>query len=119
MFPNKMFYDQQLSDAPVVSGISYDQHFLDGKMYASYSFINISKGIEQSNKDHSLMNKIEVAVISQIIGSLKKGNFLFLPLLCHWMLFVKIYNDSNTRKIKFYMINSFFVCRVCEDQEES
>ncbi|WVY90100.1 hypothetical protein V8G54_035614 [Vigna mungo] len=72
MFPNKEFYDQQLTDAPLVRGLSYDKSFLDGKMYASYSFINISKGKEQSNTDHSLMNKIEVAAISEIIGNLKK-----------------------------------------------
>ncbi|RDX62226.1 putative helicase MAGATAMA 3, partial [Mucuna pruriens] len=72
MFPSKEFYDGQLSDAPTVRETSYDKRFLDGKMYASYSFINISKGREQSNLDHSLMNKIEVAAISHIIGSLKK-----------------------------------------------
>jgi len=83
MFPNKEFYNQQLSDAPVVKAKRYAKRFLDGKMYSSYSFINISKGVEQSNHDYSLLNKIEVAVISQIIGSLKKGYFLFLLLLCH------------------------------------
>ncbi|ESW13973.1 hypothetical protein PHAVU_008G242100 [Phaseolus vulgaris] len=72
MFPNKEFYNQQLSDAPVVKAKRYAKRFLDGKMYSSYSFINISKGVEQSNHDYSLLNKIEVAVISQIIGSLKK-----------------------------------------------
>ncbi|KAK7372271.1 hypothetical protein VNO80_05646 [Phaseolus coccineus] len=72
MFPSKEFYNQQLSDAPVVRGRSYRKRFLDGKMYASYSFINISRGEEQSNHDYSMINKIEVAVISQIIGSLKK-----------------------------------------------
>ncbi|CAJ1970809.1 unnamed protein product [Sphenostylis stenocarpa] len=72
MFPSKEFYDQQLSDAPIVTGKSYDKRFLDGKIYTSYSFINISKGKEQPNQDYSLMNKIEVAAISHIIGSLKK-----------------------------------------------
>ncbi|XP_020234153.1 helicase sen1 [Cajanus cajan] len=75
MFPSKEFYDQQLSDAPTVRETSYDRRFLDGKMYSSYSFINIPKGKEQSNHDHSLMNKIEVAAISEIIGCLKKEFF--------------------------------------------
>ncbi|BAT85243.1 hypothetical protein VIGAN_04276900 [Vigna angularis var. angularis] len=60
----------------IVRGVSYDKSYLDGKMYASYSFINISKGKEQSNSGHSLINKIEVAAISEIIRNLKKGYFI-------------------------------------------
>jgi senataxin len=73
MFPSKEFYDNQLSDAQIVTEISYNKRFLEGTMYGSYSFINISKGKEQSNHDHSLKNVIEAAAISEIIGRLKKG----------------------------------------------
>ncbi|KAL2317323.1 hypothetical protein Fmac_031199 [Flemingia macrophylla] len=72
MFPSREFYDQKLSDALPVREKSYDKRFLDGKLYTSYSFINISKGKEQSNHNHSLMNKIEVAAIYEIIGRLRK-----------------------------------------------
>ncbi|KAK2376777.1 P-loop containing nucleoside triphosphate hydrolase superfamily protein [Trifolium repens] len=72
MFPSKEFYDNQLSDAQIVTEISYNKCFLEGTMYGSYSFINISKGKEQSNHDHSLKNVIEAAAISEIIGRLKK-----------------------------------------------
>ncbi|PNX85125.1 DNA-binding protein smubp-2, partial [Trifolium pratense] len=43
MFPCKEFYDNQLSDAQIVTKISYNKRFLEGTMYGSYSFINISK----------------------------------------------------------------------------
>ncbi|CAJ2652910.1 unnamed protein product [Trifolium pratense] len=72
MFPSKEFYDNQLSDAQIVTEISYSKRFLEGTMYGSYSFINISKGKEQSNHDHSLKNVIEAAAISEIIGRLNK-----------------------------------------------
>ncbi|KAL5102073.1 hypothetical protein RYX36_006400 [Vicia faba] len=72
MFPSKEFYDKQLSDAEIVRETSYNKRFLEGKMYGSYSFINISKGKEQFNHDHSLKNVIEAAAISEIIGRLKK-----------------------------------------------
>ncbi|XP_061348075.1 helicase sen1-like [Gastrolobium bilobum] len=72
IFPSKEFYGEQLSDAPIVREISYNKRFLDGKMYASYSFINISKGKEQLNHENSLKNMVEAAAISQIIGSIRK-----------------------------------------------
>ncbi|KAK7300604.1 hypothetical protein RJT34_11452 [Clitoria ternatea] len=71
-FPSKEFYGQKLSDASFVREINYNKRFLEGKMYTSYSFINISKGREQSNHENSLFNKIEVAAISEIIARLKK-----------------------------------------------
>ncbi|XP_061360505.1 helicase sen1-like [Gastrolobium bilobum] len=71
LFPNKEFYEEQLSDALIVREMNYNRRFLEGKMYASYSFINIAKGKEQSGRGHSLKNMVEVAAISEIIGSLK------------------------------------------------
>ncbi|AES99089.2 P-loop nucleoside triphosphate hydrolase superfamily protein [Medicago truncatula] len=72
MFPCKEFYDEQISDAPVVKDASYKKSFLEGEMYASYSFINIAKGKEKSGRGHSLKNMVEVAVISEMINNLKK-----------------------------------------------
>jgi len=78
LFPNKEFYEEQLVDAPIVREMSYNRCFLEGKMYASYSFINIAKGKEQRGRGHSSKNMVEAAVISKIIGSLKEGKCLFL-----------------------------------------
>jgi len=73
IFPSKEFYNKKLSDSQMVREISYNKRFLGGKMYGSYSFINISKGKEQCNHDHSLKNVIEAAAISEIIGRIQKG----------------------------------------------
>ncbi|KAL4364782.1 hypothetical protein AHAS_Ahas07G0040500 [Arachis hypogaea] len=71
-FPSEEFYNKQLADASIVKSTSYNKQFLKGKMYGSYSFINISRGKEQSNHDHSLKNIAEAAAVSQIIQSLRK-----------------------------------------------
>ncbi|KAG4923486.1 Regulator of nonsense transcripts 1 [Glycine soja] len=44
VFPNKEFYEKQISDALFVREMSYNRRSLEGKMYDSYSFINIAKG---------------------------------------------------------------------------
>ena len=75
LFPNKEFYDGKLSDAPNVREMSYNKCFLEGNMYGSYSFINITKGKEQQGRGHSLKNMVEAAAISEIIGRLNKGSF--------------------------------------------
>ncbi|XP_003616118.3 helicase sen1 [Medicago truncatula] len=72
IFPSREFYNKKLSDSQIVREISYNKRFLGGKMYGSYSFINISKGKEQCNHDHSLKNVIEAAAISEIIGRIQK-----------------------------------------------
>jgi senataxin len=83
LFPNKEFYDGKLFDASVVREESYNKRFLQGEMYSSYSFINIAKGKEQIEHRKSLKNMVEVAVISEIIKSLNKGQILFsFKLLC-------------------------------------
>jgi senataxin len=83
LFPRKEFYDEKLSDAPIVRKKSYNKLFLEGKMYSSYSFINITKGKEKLGDGQSMKNMVEVAVISEIIKSLNKGQILFsFKLLC-------------------------------------
>ncbi|XP_047170098.1 probable helicase MAGATAMA 3 isoform X2 [Vigna umbellata] len=72
LFPNKEFYEEQLSDAPFVREIDYNRRFLEGKMYASYSFINIAKGKEQKpGRGHGWKNMAEAAVVCKIIESLE------------------------------------------------
>ncbi|CAI8597130.1 unnamed protein product [Vicia faba] len=72
LFPNKEFYDKQLVDAPIVREMGYNRCFLEGKMYASFSFINIAKGKEQRGRGHSSKNIVEAAAISKIIGNLEE-----------------------------------------------
>ena len=68
-----MFYENQILDGPNVKQRSYERHFLEGKMYGSYSFINVAHGREEFDNSHSLRNMIEVAVASEIVASLFKG----------------------------------------------
>jgi hypothetical protein len=44
----------------IVRKEKYNKHFLQGKMYASYSFINIAKGKKQSGRENSLKNMVEL-----------------------------------------------------------
>jgi senataxin len=78
LFPCKEFYEEKLSDASIVMEESYNKSFLEGEMYASYSFINIAEGKEKFGRGYSLKNMVEVAVISEIIQSLNRGYFFFL-----------------------------------------
>jgi senataxin len=73
LFPNKEFYEEKLVDAPIVTEMNYNRCFLKGKLYGSYSFINIAKGKEQRGRGHSSKNIVEAAVISTVIESLKEG----------------------------------------------
>ncbi|XP_028199642.1 probable helicase MAGATAMA 3 [Glycine soja] len=73
LFPFSEFYDEKISDGPNVLERSYNERFLEGEMYGSYSFINVSKGKEQFGRGgYSSKNMVEAAVISEIIRSLKK-----------------------------------------------
>ncbi|CAJ1960717.1 unnamed protein product [Sphenostylis stenocarpa] len=72
LFPNKEFYEEQLSDAPFVREMRYNRRFLEGKMYASYSFINIAKGKEKKpGRGHGWKNMAEAAAVCKIIESLE------------------------------------------------
>ncbi|XP_028800617.1 probable helicase MAGATAMA 3 isoform X3 [Neltuma alba] len=71
-FPNREFYEGQLINGVNVSDSSYSERFLEGKMFGSYSFINIAQGKEQFGHGHSLKNMVEVAAISEIIKGLHK-----------------------------------------------
>ncbi|XP_048427446.1 uncharacterized protein LOC125471252 isoform X2 [Pyrus x bretschneideri] len=75
LFPKMEFYDNQILDGPNVSEVSYNKCFLDGKMYGSYSFINIANGKEEFDRGHSLKNVAEVAVVYEIVSSLYKGYY--------------------------------------------
>ncbi|ONK71148.1 uncharacterized protein A4U43_C04F5290 [Asparagus officinalis] len=61
-FPNSNFYDKKISDGPNVMCDSYEQKYLAGSMYGSYSFKNIQSGKESRDSNgRSLKNMIEVS----------------------------------------------------------
>lgn len=72
-FPNMEFYDGKISDAAIVKESVYQKRFLQGNMFASFSFINVGLGKEEFGDGHSPKNVVEVAVISDIISKLSKG----------------------------------------------
>ncbi|XP_062022614.1 uncharacterized protein LOC133738941 [Rosa rugosa] len=72
LFPKKEFYNNQILDGPNVNERSYEKCFLEGKMFGSYSFINIADGKEEFDRGHSSKNMVEVAVVYQIVLSLFK-----------------------------------------------
>ncbi|KAK2979221.1 hypothetical protein RJ640_009619, partial [Escallonia rubra] len=72
LFPNKEFYDQNISDGPNVKERTYQRHLLKGNMYGSYSFINVSNGKEEFDNSHSTKNMVEVAVVAEIVAMLFK-----------------------------------------------
>ncbi|RZC70150.1 hypothetical protein C5167_033276, partial [Papaver somniferum] len=69
-FPNSEFYNNQISDASNVKEISYKRHLLEGNMFGSYAFINVSYGVEECNNNLSRRNMLEVAIISEIVENL-------------------------------------------------
>ncbi|KAL2921531.1 putative helicase MAGATAMA 3 [Bienertia sinuspersici] len=74
LFPNKEFYESKIIDALNVKEKSYSMSFLEGGMYGSYSFINVSGGKEDFEKGHSPRNMKEAVVVDQIIAKLFKGH---------------------------------------------
>lgn len=77
LFPNREFYEKKILDGQNVQERSYDRRFLQGKMYGSYSFINVAHGKEEFDHSHSMKNSVEVAVVCEIVASLFKGMFEF------------------------------------------
>lgn len=73
LFPKMEFYNNQIFDGPNVTERSYERRFLEGKMYQSYSFINIANGKDEFDHGHSRKNMVEVAVVSEIVERLYKG----------------------------------------------
>ncbi|CAM8913519.1 unnamed protein product [Rhodiola kirilowii] len=72
-FPNKEFYNNMILDACSVKTRSYEKQVLDGRMYGTYSFINVFDGKEEFGAGHSSMNPMEVAVAFGIVTKLFKA----------------------------------------------
>lgn len=76
MFPNINFYEKKLLDGPNVIKKEHERKYLPGKLFGPYSFIDIGAGIEDfDDAGHSRKNMVEVAVVVQILESLKKGDY--------------------------------------------
>ena len=72
-FPNREFYENKILDGYNVKERSYQRSFIQGKMYGSYSFINVAHGKEEFDGSCSLKNMAEAAVVTQIVARLFKG----------------------------------------------
>ncbi|KAM7515937.1 hypothetical protein LguiA_005520 [Lonicera macranthoides] len=72
LFPNREFYGKRVLDGPNVKERTYKRCFLSGKMYGSYSFINVTGGKEEFDSGCSRKNMVEVAVVAEIVLSLFK-----------------------------------------------
>ncbi|KAF5186977.1 p-loop nucleoside triphosphate hydrolase superfamily protein, partial [Thalictrum thalictroides] len=73
LFPNSEFYGRQISNGPNVQE-NYKKHLLQGSMYGSYSFINVSFGKEEYSRGHSLINMTEAILVSEIVAKLYKAS---------------------------------------------
>ncbi|XP_060194145.1 uncharacterized protein LOC132623414 isoform X1 [Lycium barbarum] len=72
-FPNREFYQNQITDAPNVRSTGYQKHYLQGEIYGAYSFINVACGNEEVVDGHSIRNMVEVAVVCEVVANLFKG----------------------------------------------
>ncbi|KAF5480087.1 hypothetical protein F2P56_000857 [Juglans regia] len=72
LFPNREFYDNQISDGPNVQQRCFEKRFLQGNMYGSYAFISIAQGKEELGGGFSSKNMVEAAVVSEIVSKLFK-----------------------------------------------
>ncbi|KAL9992982.1 putative P-loop containing nucleoside triphosphate hydrolase, DNA2/NAM7 helicase, helicase [Helianthus debilis subsp. tardiflorus] len=71
-FPNREFYNQNILDGANVKSKTYAKRFLDGSMYGSYSFINVTSAKEEFDQSHSMKNVMEVALVGKVVASLFK-----------------------------------------------
>ncbi|KAK9062132.1 hypothetical protein SSX86_019318 [Deinandra increscens subsp. villosa] len=71
-FPNTEFYDKSILDGANVKSKAHEKRFLEGNMYGSYSFINVTSAKEELDSSRSTKNVTEVAVVNEIVASLFK-----------------------------------------------
>ena len=77
LFPNRVFYENQILDGSNVKERRHEKRFLQGNMFGSYSFINVAHGKEEFDNSHNLKNMVEVVVASEIVARLFKGMYKF------------------------------------------
>ncbi|XP_023769533.1 uncharacterized protein LOC111918090 isoform X2 [Lactuca sativa] len=72
-FPNRKFYQNKILDAENVTSKSHGKQYLSGKMFGSYSFINIVGGKEEGDDVGSKRNMVEVSIVVKIVQKLYKA----------------------------------------------
>ncbi|KAI3794404.1 hypothetical protein L1987_37035 [Smallanthus sonchifolius] len=72
LFPNREFYKKSILDGVNVKSRAYGKRFLEGRMYGSYSFINVASAKEELDQSHSTKNVMEAALVGEIVASLFK-----------------------------------------------
>ncbi|XP_075086500.1 putative helicase MAGATAMA 3 [Nicotiana tabacum] len=72
LFPNREFYQKKIMDGPNVKAAVYDKRFLEGDIFGSYLFINVSSGNEEIDDKHSTRNMAEAFVVAEIVANLHK-----------------------------------------------
>ncbi|XP_075098103.1 uncharacterized protein LOC107796774 isoform X1 [Nicotiana tabacum] len=72
LFPNREFYQKKIMDGPNVKSAEYEKRFLEGDIFGSYSFINVSSGNEEIDDKHSTRNMAEAFVVAEIVANLHK-----------------------------------------------
>ncbi|KAJ4811722.1 P-loop containing nucleoside triphosphate hydrolases superfamily protein [Rhynchospora pubera] len=73
IFPNISFYEKKLLDGPNVIKKEHHKEYLPGKLFGSYSFIDVGAGKEDfDDVGHSRKNMVEVAVVVHILKSLQE-----------------------------------------------
>ncbi|KAJ4759257.1 P-loop containing nucleoside triphosphate hydrolases superfamily protein [Rhynchospora pubera] len=73
IFPNISFYEKKLLDGPNVIKREHHKEYLPGKLFGSYSFIDVGAGKEDfDDVGHSRKNMVEVAVVVHILKSLQE-----------------------------------------------
>lgn len=80
LFPNKQFYENQILDGSNVQQKSHERHLLGGKMFGTYSFIDVTYGKEEFDNSHSQRNMAEVCVIADLVARLAEGSTHYVSL---------------------------------------
>ncbi|XP_074562673.1 helicase sen1-like, partial [Curcuma longa] len=121
LFPLKRFYNSKVINGPNVIKKDYTRRFLPGKMFGSYSFINIVDGTESSDTlSPSKKNDMEVVVILQILRSLrtatmKSMNRISIGIICPYSAQVvavekqvrKMLPSSSNMPVKVSTVDGF------------
>ncbi|KAL3838762.1 hypothetical protein ACJIZ3_023353 [Penstemon smallii] len=70
LFPNSEFYGNQIKNGQNVMKRAYKRRFLKGKIFGSYSFIDVNSGKEEFDDRRSKKNMEEVSVVAGIVSKL-------------------------------------------------
>ncbi|KAL3838758.1 hypothetical protein ACJIZ3_023349 [Penstemon smallii] len=70
LFPNREFYEKKIKNGQNVIDRTYERRFLKGKIFGSYSFIDVNNGKEEFDDRYSKKNMVEVSVVAAIVSKL-------------------------------------------------